>query len=105
MARTATGATAHSGLYGLLWDREEMAASNGGRVELASGQVYVGSPERLAAFRQGEPVSLRAWDVPEAARADVPKGCVGHRRATAWSDGALQIRVASGEEMLADLEL
>ncbi len=60
--------TSQTGLYGILWDREELAARNGGRVQQSSGQIYVGSHERLAAFRRGEPVSMRAWDVPEAAR-------------------------------------
>ncbi|WP_029108549.1 hypothetical protein [Mycobacterium sp. URHD0025] len=103
--RCFTAAAGHSELYAMLARREELAARNGGRVETASGQVYDGSPERLARFQQGLPVSLRAWDVPEAVRAEVPKRVVGCRRAVVWPDGAVEIRGATADELLADLDL
>jgi hypothetical protein len=103
MARLATRARTQTGLYGILWDREESAARNGGRVQQSSGQIYVGSHERLAAFRRGEPVSMRAWDVPEAARGGVAKECPVWRKAIVWPDGEVEICVATGEEVLADL--
>ena len=105
MARAATHTRTHTGLYGSLWDREEVAARNGGRVELPSGQVYDGSPERLSAFRRGEPVTLPAWSVPESVRGGERKECLVWRRAVVWPDGQVEIRVSSGEEVLADLEL
>jgi len=105
MARAATRARAHSGLYGRLAEREELAARNGGRVVAASGQVYVGSPERLAAFRAGRPVALPAWDVPETARLGEDKRVLTWRRAVVWPDGEVAIRAATDDEMLADLGL
>ena len=73
----------------------------------ATGGVlsYEGSPERLAAFRAGETVSLQAWDVPESARGGEPKECLVWRRAVVWPDGSVQIRDATGAEMLGELGL
>src|SRR4051794_39901704 len=63
-----------------------IAADNGGRLTQASGQIYVGKPERRAAFRAELPVVLRAWDVPESARVGVPKDRLVWRRAVLWPD-------------------
>jgi hypothetical protein len=105
MARATTQARTHVGLYGKLWDREELADRNGGRVVQSSGQVYVGSPGRLAAFRAGQPVALRAWDVPESARGGEDKRVLVWRTAVVRPDGTVQIRVTTGQEMLDDLGL
>ena len=43
MARAAIKARANTGLFEKLWEREELADRNSGRVAAASGQVYVGS--------------------------------------------------------------
>ena len=105
MARPATRARTHTGLYGRLAEREELAARNGGRMVAASGQVYDGPQERLAAFRACQPVSMPAWDVPESARCGERKEALTWRRAVVWPHGEVAIRAATADEMLADLGL
>jgi hypothetical protein len=105
MARVATGARTHLGLYAELAEREERAAANGGRTVKPNGWPYTGNPERLADFRAGRPVALSVGDVPESARGDEHPRVWVWRRAVVWPDGEVQIRAATADEVLADLGL
>ncbi|OCB14147.1 hypothetical protein A5717_11595 [Mycolicibacterium porcinum] len=72
MAQVPTGARSRfSGLYGWLADREERAALRGFTLSPADQPSYIGSSERLAALRAGEPVNIRAADLPPWARVGV----------------------------------
>jgi hypothetical protein len=89
MARDSTNARAQSGLYARLCRREQVAADNGGHVVLASGQVYQGSPQRLADFRAGRAVNLPAWFLPASVRDGVaadhmPRIAILQRVAECW---------------------
>jgi hypothetical protein len=90
----------NSGLYAMLRDREELAARNGGRVCEASGRVYVGSADRLAAFRAGAPVELWAGDLPPSVR----EGDTTHwwRRATVTAAGVVSFHDDDGSAWLAE---
>ncbi|MFG1931318.1 hypothetical protein ACGFK1_11755 [Mycobacterium sp. NPDC048908] len=72
MARDAAPTHGYSGLYATLGEREELAARNGGLVTEASGRVYVGNADRLAAFRTGAPAEMRAGDLPPSVREGDP---------------------------------
>jgi hypothetical protein len=96
-----------TGLYAWLVDREEQAHERPACTLPWTPEQpsYTGTPERLAAFRAGEPVALRAWDLPKWARGGERKEFLGNRRAVVWPDGSVQIRVTTAQEMLDDLGL
>jgi hypothetical protein len=96
----------HGGLYATLADREQRAVANGGTLpNVETGTSYEGTPARLALFRAGRPVALCAWDVPVAARGGERSEVLTWRRAVVHPDGAVDIRVATVDEVLADLGL
>jgi hypothetical protein len=71
MARAATTANTHTGLYAWLLAREDRAVANGGTLSNHdTGTSYDGTPERLACLRAGRPVNIAASDLPRSARAD-----------------------------------
>ena len=107
MAREALFAvipgSTHSALYNSLHRREETAAqSPDGRVVMPSGQVYVGHESRLAAFRRGEPVRLRAWDVPAACLVGEDKRDFNSRRVIVYPDGTVEIVDMTDEDWFED---
>jgi hypothetical protein len=107
MTRDAvTRTNKHGGLYATLAEREARALANGGTLpNVETGTSYAGSAARLALFRAGLPVALCAWDVPVAVRGGERSEVLTWRRAVVHPDGAVDIRVATIDEVLADLGL
>ncbi|MDW5610004.1 MULTISPECIES: hypothetical protein [Mycolicibacterium] len=99
MARAATLAKTQTGLYGYLCRREELAARDGWRVINADGTVYYGNPERLAALRAGQPVNIRAYDLPPSARVDLDCLWV---RAVVDADGRIEFTEETAAVWLAE---
>jgi hypothetical protein len=106
MARAATRPLAtHSGLYAWLADREERTARNGfqlsGVEQTGCGAYsYRGTPDRLAALGCGEPVDIRAADLPAWARVGVV--CRWWTRAVVGPDNTVTFRDDDGSRWLAE---
>jgi hypothetical protein len=101
MARDATTAHSHTGLYARLLAREERAAANGGTLSNPeTGTGYQGRPERLAALRAGRPVDLPASALPSEARPGVE--CRWWTRAVVQPDGAIAFNDDDASQFLAE---
>lgn len=92
-----------SGLYGWLADREERAARHGFALSQGDGPSYRGAPEQLAAFRAGEPVNIRAADLPPWARVGV--AVRWWTRAVVQPDGTVTYHDDDGSRWMAENEL
>jgi hypothetical protein len=91
-----------SGLYGWLYDREELAATRPGFVVSypETGTSYSGLPDRLARLRAGCAVSMCVGDLPPHVRVGLDTGWV--HRATIAPDSSITLSVDDGHQWAAE---